>query len=93
MPVGLRLEVLGVVDHHIGKLSTVETTQVRAHLVRLEGLIEVKGDLGGDFREHSGIHASVARLLEEEVLGLGQAKVRVLGQRLLIEIARGALCW
>ena len=91
LPVGLRLEVLGVVAHHVGELSTIETTQVWAHLVRLEGLVEVESDLGGDLGEHSRVHASVTRLLEEEVLGLGQAEVRVLGQCLLLKVTGGAL--
>ena len=48
LPVGLGSKVLGMVAHYISKFAVVETTQFCADLVRLEGLVEVNGDLGGD---------------------------------------------
>ena len=68
-----------MVSHHISKLSAVKAAQVRINLVVLEGLLEVDRDLCGNLSEYSGVHTCITGLLEEEVLGLGQAKIAVHG--------------
>jgi len=87
LPVGHSAEVAAVIPEHIRHLPVVEGSQIRINLVSLEGLLKVDGDLGGNLGENAGGHTCVTRLLEEEVLGLGQAEVAVLVQRLLVEVA------
>ena len=91
IPVSHGLEVLGVVAQHIGNLFVVEVAQIRIHLVGLECLFKVDAHLGGHLGENACIHACIRGLLEEQVLGLSQAQVAVLIERLFVEIGRVAV--
>lgn len=82
-----------MVAEDIGKFSVIETAQTWVHLIGLEGLLEIDGDLGGYFSENSSIHTSIARLLKEEVLGLSQAQIAILCQCLLVEIDGMGISW
>lgn len=93
LPVGHGLEVARMVTEHIRKLAVVEAAQVRVDLVSIKGFLEVDGDLSGDLGQHSWVHAGVRGLLEEEVLGLSQTQVTVLGECLLVKVASVGLRW
>lgn len=73
MPVCLSHEVLGVVSEHIGKLAAVVASESWVDLICVKGLLEVDGDLSSDLGKNTSGHTCITSLLEEEVLGLGEA--------------------
>jgi len=81
-----------VVSEDVGEVSMLESSELRIYLVALKGLLEVNGYLCCDFGKNFCSHIGVTRFLEEEILGLCEAKVAVHAQCLLVEVS-GTLSW